>query len=326
MHFLIAHPSPVLRTQLEKALMQQPGVTGCTRVGSLSETYHQAEHTQPDAIVISTPLTECAEFELMKSLMTILKIVCIYWDDEGPAGLARSADGAGRITAEVAGGDLIDLVVKLRAQLPTQTPSFGRSQPEVQFDPNRFVLIGSSTGGVDALLKVVGSFPANCPPTLIVQHTGGSFAKSLIRLLDSATKAKVVPAQDMQTATPGHVYMSPGDEVHLGLRVRQQARIRLANGAQIMGHRPSVDALFFSAVSAAPQITAALLTGMGRDGADGLLALRQAGAHTIVQDEATSVVYGMPRAAKALGAAIEELPIDKIGPALLRASQKKVTA
>ncbi len=183
-----------------------------------------------------------------------------------------------------------------------------------------FILVGSSTGGVDALIQILRHFGPDCPPTLIVQHTGSQFAQSLIRLLDSATRAKVVAAQDGALLERGVVYLSPSTEQHLCLADNLPQRIALSQAPPRTSHRPSVDALFESAVPHAANATAAILTGMGKDGAHGLLALRKAGAQTVGQDEGTSIVYGMPRVAQALGGVARALPITEIGPALLRAA------
>lgn len=187
----------------------------------------------------------------------------------------------------------------------------------------KIILLGASTGGVDALLQILRHFSPFCPPTLIVQHTGGQFAASLIRLLDRATQATVCAAQDGAVPTMGHIYLSPSTEYHLRIATGTPLRIALCNSPARMGHRPAVDALFESALPFAPNITAALLTGMGKDGARGLLALRQAGARTLGQDEKTSIIYGMPRVAKTLGAVERELPISEIGPALLRTAMNR---
>jgi two-component system chemotaxis response regulator CheB len=206
-----------------------------------------------------------------------------------------------------------DLPAKASTGLPTRG-----------FDPRRIVLIGASTGGVDALTKVVRHFSDQCPPTLIVQHTGSSFTKSLIRLINGATDALVEEAAHGTALCPGHIYLPPDDQTHLCLSASGTICLDLMKGDLVSGHRPSIDALFNSARPYARHVSAALLTGMGRDGASGLTELRKSGAHTIGQDEKTSVVYGMPRIAHELGGVIEQLPIDKIGPALLRSSSRNV--
>jgi two-component system chemotaxis response regulator CheB len=194
------------------------------------------------------------------------------------------------------------------------------------YDPRQVVLIGASTGGVDALAKILCHFHKLTPPALIVQHTGGRFVKSLIRLLDGATAAAVEPAVHDAPIRNGTVYFAPCDTLHLGISQKCGRKIALTSADPVSGHRPSVDVLFGSAVPHAHKITAALLTGMGQDGARGLKALRNAGAHTIAQDQATSVVYGMPRIAVEMGAAKEQLSLEQIGPALLSAAKLKVRA
>ena len=184
-------------------------------------------------------------------------------------------------------------------------------------------MLGASTGGVDALLNVIKMFTPDCPPTFVVQHTGGQFSRSLIRLLNGGTTAKVCCARDGSPIQRGHIYLAPDDTCHLQLGRGELPNIRLAKTDPVSGHRPSIDQLFHSAVYLAPFVTAALLTGMGRDGAAGITALRHAGATTIGQDQATSVVYGMPRMAAELGGIMRQLPIDQIGPALLQSSQTR---
>lgn len=191
---------------------------------------------------------------------------------------------------------------------------------------NQIILIGSSTGGVDALLSVLSTFPANCPPTLIVQHTGTGFGESLASLLDRQCAAQVSLASGKHALRPGQVIIGAGTRAHLTLEAGHQLYANIAEGTAVSGHLPSVDVLFRSAVPVASRVKAALLTGMGRDGAEGLKELRDAGAHTIAQDEASSVVYGMPRAAVELGAASISLPLKEIGPNLLSSQCSKQEA
>ena len=198
----------------------------------------------------------------------------------------------------------------------------GSSSPPPYRGGGRFILIGSSTGGVDALMKIISHFSKKCPPTLIVQHTGGVFAKSLIRLLDGATEANVGAATDGAELQVGNIYLAPNDTAHLCIAAGNTPRISLRNTTDRYGHRPSVNALFESAVPFARQVTAVILTGMGRDGATGMVALRKAGAQTFGQDEQTSVVYGMPKVAYDLGGVETQLPLSKIGPMLLQAASK----
>jgi two-component system, chemotaxis family, protein-glutamate methylesterase/glutaminase len=177
----------------------------------------------------------------------------------------------------------------------------------------RAIVIGASTGGVEALSRILTRWPEDCPPTLIVQHISDAFAGALASRLGSDCAAQVVPAETDTFLKPGHVYVAPGGGRHLVLRNAGTPTCRLIEGDPVSGHRPSVDALFRSTAKAMPgRAVGVLLTGMGADGAEGLLTMRRAGCPTIVQDERTSIVFGMPRAAIALGAADHILPIDRI--------------
>ena len=186
-------------------------------------------------------------------------------------------------------------------------------------DPARraILCLGASTGGIAVLDRILPELPPDCPPTLVVQHIMGRFIDGLVRRLDGLCNARVVAATDGMPLRRGMIYFAPGSEVHLHIDPAAGGCCRLVEGPPRSGHRPSVDALFHSAARQRRPVAAALLSGMGCDGADGLLAIRAAGGHTIVQDEASCTVYGMPRAAVALGAADAALPPDRIAGALL---------
>jgi two-component system chemotaxis response regulator CheB len=179
------------------------------------------------------------------------------------------------------------------------------------------VAIGSSTGGVEALLSILAHFPANCPPTVITQHMPATFTKSFAARLDRASPATVAEAWDGAPLEPGRVYLAPGGAAHLEVTGGSAGRCRLREGPPVSGHRPSVDVLFESVARNHPRAVGVILTGMGRDGAQGLLAMRQAGAHTLGQDEASCVVYGMPKAAFELGAVERQTSIGRMGAAIL---------
>ncbi|GAA0530466.1 two-component system chemotaxis response regulator CheB [Rhizomicrobium palustre] len=183
------------------------------------------------------------------------------------------------------------------------------------FDPgNSVVAIGSSTGGVEALIEVLSHFPKNCPATVITQHMPPHFTTSFADRLDRLCQPKVSEAKDGAILAPGQIYLAPGGEAHLEIHGKGTLRCRLVRTGPVNGHRPSVDVLFNSVAKAAcPQAIGVILTGMGRDGADGLLAMRKAGAATIGQDEASSVVYGMPRVAMEIGAVEKQYALHQIG-------------
>ena len=178
---------------------------------------------------------------------------------------------------------------------------------------DRIIAIGASTGGTEAIKEVLVQLPADAPGVLITQHIPKAFSTPFARRMDACCQMTVYEAQDGQVILPGHVYIAPGDQ-HL-LVVRDGARYvcRLDDGPPVNRHKPSVDVLFRSvAQQAGRNAIGVILTGMGKDGAVGLREMREAGSPTLAQDEATSVVWGMPGEAVALGAAAETLPLGSV--------------
>lgn len=202
---------------------------------------------------------------------------------------------------------------------PATGPAKGPAAARRALPTPDLIVIGSSTGGVEALHTVLSGFPVQCPPTIVVQHVNGSFAEAIARSLDSDVPPRVSLANPDRALSPGEVVIASGDAHHLIVAPRSNpfSRLRCTLCAEppISGHRPSVDALFNSAARhVGDKALGILLTGMGRDGAQGLSALAQAGAHTIAQDKESCVVFGMPRAAIELGAAKSVLPLYQIAP------------
>lgn len=195
------------------------------------------------------------------------------------------------------------------------TPSLGHLRN------NCLIAIGASTGGTEAIKTVLSMLPAKMPPIVISQHIPVSFSSSFAKRLDSQSQLNVCEVSDGQVLKPGHAYLAPGDD-HLIVepsRYQGQFICRLLHTDPVNRHRPSVDVMFDSvAEHFGKQAIAALLTGMGADGAKGLLHLRQQGGHTIVQDENTSVVWGMPGAAYKLGGADQVLGLTKIASQLVK--------
>ncbi|GAA5110481.1 protein-glutamate methylesterase/protein-glutamine glutaminase [Alloalcanivorax gelatiniphagus] len=183
----------------------------------------------------------------------------------------------------------------------------------VMVSSEKLVILGASTGGPEAIRQVLEPLPPNSPAILIAQHMPGGFTRSFAQRLDRLCQVSVKEAEDGERVLPGHVYIAPGEQ-HLKL-VRSGANyvVRLDDGAPVNRHRPSVDVLFRSAAEqAGANAIGVLLTGMGKDGAEGLLAMRNAGAHTLAQDQESSLVFGMPREAIARDAATEILPLDRM--------------
>ncbi|MEJ5260279.1 MAG: chemotaxis response regulator protein-glutamate methylesterase [Anaerohalosphaeraceae bacterium] len=187
---------------------------------------------------------------------------------------------------------------------------------------NKILAIGASTGGVQALTCVLSALPPDCPGTVVVQHMPAQFTRSFAERLNSECKVQVKEAADGDSVIPGRVLIAPGGYHMVLQRSGANYYVSIKDGPAVCHQKPSVEVLFNSVAKyAGPNAVGAILTGMGNDGAKGLLAMRQAGAHTIAQDEATCIVFGMPKEAIKLDAAEVVLPLDKIASALIQYAQ-----
>lgn len=231
-----------------------------------------------------------------------------------------------------------ELVDKLRAaksarlrKLPAPPPLLVRaSTPATQLTAsvrmamsNKIIFLGASTGGTEAIKEFLMGVPADCPPILIVQHMPEAFTGSFAKRLDMLCAPNVVEAQGGEKIEPGTVYIAPG---HSHMQIRRAASgfvTELLATPPVNRHRPSVDVLFDSAATLiGRQALGVILTGMGKDGAQGMLRMRQAGARTFGQDEASCVVYGMPREAFLIGAVEEQYPLEEISRKVLQAANR----
>ena len=208
--------------------------------------------------------------------------------------------------------------------------------PQVRLDPvtapkprsiqfrttDRLIAIGASAGGTEALRIVLEGMPADAPAVVLTQHLPATFSTAFAERLDKHSAMSVREATDGEAVLAGHAYLPPGGKHLRIIRDGARWRCRIDDGPAVNRHKPAVDVLFRSvAESAGANAIGAILTGMGDDGARGLLELKNAGAPTLVQDEATSVVWGMPGAAFKLGAADEQLPLERIAERLMALSR-----
>lgn len=205
---------------------------------------------------------------------------------------------------------------------PASTPISPTTTSTRAVAADRLIAIGASTGGTEAIKAVLMAMPASAPGVVITQHMPERFTKSFAERLDRVSALTVTEAVHGERILNGHAYIAPG---HSHLRIARSGGAYVADLSTeppVNRHRPSVDVLFNSvAAVAGKQAVGALLTGMGKDGALGLLAMRKAGAFTIAQNEATCVVYGMPREAVLVGGAAEELALERIAPRLIETSR-----
>jgi two-component system chemotaxis response regulator CheB len=221
-----------------------------------------------------------------------------------------------------------DICAKLRTAAQAQVrrlPSPAASTPQRPAAPGlgrlsteKIVFIGASTGGTEATRELLMGLPADAPAVVITQHMPPGFTRSYAARLDSLCRIRIKEAADGDRILPGHGYIAPGG-LHLTVeRSGANYLARVRDGDPINRHKPSVEALFESAARVVgPNALGVMLTGMGADGAKAMKAMRDAGSYNICQDEASCVVFGMPREAIAQGAAHEVLPLQRIAPALL---------
>ncbi|MFC4274295.1 protein-glutamate methylesterase/protein-glutamine glutaminase [Achromobacter aloeverae] len=209
-----------------------------------------------------------------------------------------------------------------RARLPAAAPA-SAPPPQVLRSPlsssEKLVIIGASTGGTEAIRYVLQPLPADSPAILITQHMPAGFTRSFAQRLDALCSVTVREATHGERVLPGHVYLAPGGDTHMRLgRSGANYVIELDPSEPVNRHRPSVDVLFHSAaVAAGRNAIGVILTGMGKDGAAGLLEMKRAGARTLAQDEASCVVFGMPREAIAVGAADEVVALGAMSERIL---------
>ena len=336
---LIVDDSPTIRKLLRAVLERDPEIEVIGEAPEPAVARRMIKELNPDIITLDIEMPNMNGLEFLEKIMRLrpMPVLMISTLTQRGAEATIEALELGAVdyhpkptenAAAILDASAHEIAAKVKTAARARVRPRGQARPAPvrvpehaeQFDPgDAVVAIGSSTGGVEALVEVLSSFPANCPPTVITQHMPEHFTTSFAARLDRMLPASVCEAQEGMPLKPGHIYLAPGGRTHLEVAGLGTLRCHLTEVGAVSGHRPSVDVLFHSvARTARRRGVGVILTGMGRDGAEGLGAMREAGAATIGQDEASSVVYGMPRIAFETGAVERQLPLDKIGPEILR--------
>lgn len=338
---VVVEDSPTMRAILMARLSEEPDIKVVATAANAQEGRELIRQFDPDVVTLDIEMPGMNGLDFLDKIMALRPTPVIIISGATQEGAATTAEalarGAVACYAKAQDGmafrdnrlaDMIREAAQVRFHRPVRSPAPAQAAAAAPSNvtalprragPPSLVAIGSSTGGVEALHAVISAFPADCPPTLIVQHVNARFAPSIAQSLDQACPPRVLIAEPDMPLRPGHVYMAPGDDRHLTVSGTSTFHARLRPGQPISGHLPSVDALFLSVAERVGAAAAGiLLTGMGSDGAQGLLAMHRAGALTIAQDEATCTVFGMPRAAIALGAAGIVAPLTSIPSQLFR--------
>ncbi|MCB8874940.1 protein-glutamate methylesterase/protein-glutamine glutaminase [Acidisoma silvae] len=327
---LIVDDSPTMRGVIAARLRADTAITVIGHAAGPLEARQAIKTLNPDVVTLDIEMPGMDGLEFLDKIMrlrpTPVVMISSLTQRGADATLRALEIGAFDCIAKPSpaapdGFDRLTEVVKAAAAFRPRPRTLAPApQPDAaDFQPDgRIVAIGASTGGVEALIAVLSRFPANCPPTIVTQHMPPSFTRSFAQRLNRLCAPTVAEAADGARLLPGTIHLAPGDH-HLTLSQSGPLRCRLNTGPKVNGHRPSADVMFASVLRAVGQAAiGVILTGMGRDGAEELLALRQAGCETIGQDEATSIVYGMPRVAFELGAISRQLPLAQIGDHIIR--------
>lgn len=342
---LIIDDSALMRQMLASILSSDPGIEVVGTAPDPLVAREKIKALNPDVLTLDVEMPRMDGLAFLEKLMTLrpMPVVMVSSLTEKGAEVTMRAMELGAVDVfckpvDLAGGGLQAqakiLIDKVKAAASARVRSLSdrpvRQPPRLAVttlykSTDRLVAIGSSTGGVEALRDIILALPADSPPIVITQHIPPKFSASFAERLDSLAAVRVKEASDGERIMAGHVYIAPGDR-HLAVhRSGAQLIAHCYDGALVSGHKPSVSILFNSVAEACgAKAVGVILTGMGRDGADGLLAMRKAGAATIGEDESSCVVYGMPKAAFDLGAVEKQLPLSRIAEEILRLCRQDV--
>ena len=344
---LIIDDSAIVRKALTEQLGKQPGIKV---LGAAPDPYvgrDMIAQLKPDIITLDIEMPRMDGLTFLRKLMKFHPIPTIVVSSLTQKGCATAvacleagaidvlakpgeAYSVGNLTKEltriIRNAKNIDItkraaIAAMNAAKETAKLSLGAMHETT----NKIVAIGSSTGGTDALMRVLMRLPKTCPGIVMTQHMPAGFTSSFARRLDEACELEVLEARDGDSVIPGRAILAPGDK-HLRL-VKDGARycVQVSDGPRVCRHRPSVEVLFESVAEiAAKNSLGVILTGMGDDGASGLKTMRDAGSVTIAQDEASCVVFGMPKAAIERGGACYVTPLDEIADQIVQFAAGKL--
>lgn len=338
---LIIDDSPLIRRLLSEILSQANDIEV---VGCAEDPYQAREMIKllnPDVLTLDVEMPKMDGISFLRNLMRLRPMPVVM--------ISTLTQQGSPITLEALELGAVDFIAKptvnvkeqmsqyafvvqqkVRVAAGARVRSFKKSTAatevlptNAQFLLNKVIAIGASTGGTEAIKEVLIKMPTNCPPIVITQHIPPVFSTSFAQRMDRTCAINVKEAEHGDKLIAGCAYIAPGG-LHLSIKKRGASLYcELADSEPVNRHKPAVDVLFNSLLECGPKnLIAALLTGMGSDGAKGLLSIKQAGGYTLAQDEFSSVVWGMPKAAVDLGAANEIVALDKVTQRLLHQAIK----
>jgi len=343
---LVVDDSAMVRQILTDGLSKDPNIEV---VGSASDPYVARDkilELKPDVLTLDVEMPRMDGVEFLQKLMPQypLPVLMVSALTQKGKQITMEALEAGAVdfvtkpSTDIARGlneMLFDLREKVKAVSRANVKSYARDKSGISRtsqissralaeSTDKVVAIGASTGGTEAIRQVISEFPAGAPGVVIVQHMPSGFTRMFADRLNEQCAMTVKEAQPGDRVLAGRILIAPGD---FHMTIRRSGGMYLADckkGEKVCGHRPSVEMLMQSvAKNVGPNAIGVMLTGMGHDGADGMLAMRKAGARTIAQDESTSVVFGMPKVAYERGGAERYVPLHKISQTVLNMLAEK---
>jgi len=342
---LVVDDSALIRQMFSQMLSSEPDIVVVDTACDPLDAREKIKKLNPDVLTLDIEMPKMDGLSFLEKIMTLRPMPVIM----ASSLTQKGADETLR-ALEIGAFDYIskpvsnqnpdtigalkhELIMKVRAaakaNMARHSTVYHASPSVVPFHPSggksgHIIAIGASTGGVEALREIFLRLPANAPPIVITQHMPETFTASFAARLNTLSQVTVSEAKNHDRLREGHAYIAPGGPAHLKvIRLGTELVCKLEEGPTVSSHRPSVDVLFHSVAEAiGSRAVGVILTGMGRDGAEGMKAMRNAGAYNIGQNEASCVVYGMPNMAAKAGATNVELPLNDIPAALLKACEQ----
>ncbi|RDV03503.1 protein-glutamate methylesterase/protein-glutamine glutaminase [Undibacter mobilis] len=339
---LIVDDSAVIRQLLSMLLSEDPEIEVVGTAGDPLIARDRIKALNPDVVTLDVEMPNMDGVTFLRKIMTLRPMPVVMVSTLTQAGaettlealeigavdfIAKPVHDAAQGLSEIAGELRSKVKQAARARVGRGAAAPRKTNRIYSAGKEKLVAIGASTGGVEALKTVLMDLPAECPPIVVTQHMPPRFTAAFAERLNRECPMKVSEAKHNDPIEPGHVYIAPGSHHLEVVRVSNQYRCTLSESAPVSGHRPSVDVLFRSVADTVGRgAVGAILTGMGKDGAEGLLAMRKAGAYTLGQDESSALIYGMPRVAFERGAVMKQVSLSHMADAIMEACESSARA
>lgn len=336
---LVVDDSALMRSVIAAGLSQDTGIEVVGAAADAIEARHLIKALDPDVLTLDVAMPGMNGLELLEKIMTLRPMPVVMVSsltsvgaestlkalELGAVDFVTKPAGDSDVDDGEFGGEIIKKVRLAAGSLVRRHVAATQAAParrSATAHAHQLIAFGASTGGVEVLGRILTRYPKTGPAVVVVQHMPANFTRQFAQRLDAQADATILEASDGHVVSTGQVLIAPGGRHLTVVRKGLDLVCRISDMDPVSGHRPSVDVLFNSvATSVGDRSIGVILTGMGRDGADGLLAMRQAGALTIGQNEATSLVYGMPRVAQEIGAVCRQMPDAQILEAILNADR-----